>query len=73
MNIPSDLTGTDSEKRPVLIDEDHVPDFFDHWMEEYFSKVAAADQPGTGEQAAEHTEKAEADGKDTARNKERER
>ena len=67
MNIPSDLKGTISEKRPVLTDEDHVPDFFDHWMEEYVSKVAA-DQPGTGEQAAEHTEKAEADGKDTARN-----
>ena len=52
------------------MDEDPVPDFFDHWMEEYVSKVAA-EQPGTGEQAAEHTEKA--DGKDTARNKERER
>ena len=50
------------------MNEDHVPDFFDHWMEEYISKVAA-DQPGTGEQAAEHTEKAEATGKDTARNK----
>ena len=72
MNIPSDLKGTDSEKRPVLMDEDPVPDFFDHWMEEYVSKVAA-DQPGTGEQAAEHTEKAEADRKDIARNKERER
>ena len=70
MNIPSDLKSTDSEKRPVLMDEDPVPDFFDHWMEEYVSKVAA-EQPGTGEQAAEHTEKA--DGKDTARNKERER
>ena len=54
------------------MDEDHVPDFFDHWMEEYISKVAA-EQPGTGEQAAEHKEKAEANGKDTARNKERER
>jgi len=72
MNIPSDLKGTDSEKRAVLMEEDHVPDFFDHWMEEYVSKVAA-DQPGTGEQAAEHPEKAEADGKDTARNKEREK
>lgn len=72
MNIPSDLKGTDSEKRPVLTDEDPVPDFFDHWMEEYISKVAA-DQPGTGEQAAEHAEKAKADGKDTACNKERER
>jgi hypothetical protein len=72
MNIPSDLKGTDSEKRPVLTDEDHVPDFFDHWMEEYISKVAA-DQPGTGEQAAEHTEKAEADGKRHRTNKERER
>jgi hypothetical protein len=72
MNIPSDLKGTDSEKRPVLMEEDPVPDFFDHWMEEYVSKVAA-EQPGTGEQAPERTEKAEADGKDTARNKERER
>jgi len=73
MNIPSDLTGTDSEKRTVLIDEDHVPDFFAHWMGEYLSKVTAADKSGTGEQAAEHTEKAEAKGRDTARNKERER
>jgi len=72
MNTPSDLKGIDSEKRPVLMDEDHVPDFFDHWMEEYASKVAVA-QPGTGEQATEHTEKAEAHGKDTARNKEWER
>ena len=72
MNIPSDLTGTDSEKRPVLMDEDHVPDFFDRWMEEYVSKVAA-EQPGTGEQAPEHTEKNEADGRDTAHSKEWER
>jgi len=56
MNIPSDLKGNDSEKRPVLMDEGHVPDFFDHWMEEYVSKVVSY-QPGPGEQAAEHTEK----------------
>jgi hypothetical protein len=68
----SELKGAHSEERPFLIDGSRVPDFFDHWIDEYTSKVAA-DQPGTGEQAAEHTEKAEADGKDTARNKERER
>jgi len=68
----SELKGTHSEERPFLIDESRVPDFFDHWIDEYTCKVAA-DQPVTGEQAAKHTEKAEADGKDTARNKEREK
>ena len=67
-----ELKGTHSEEGPFLIDESRVPHFFDHWIDEYTSKVAA-DQPGTGQQMAEHTEKTEADGKDTARNKERER
>ena len=64
MNI-SDLKGAGSEKRLLRMDEGHVPDFFDHWMEEYISKVAA-DQPGTGQQTPELAGKAEAHGKDTA-------
>jgi hypothetical protein len=43
--------------------EGRVSDFFDHWMEEYISKVAA-DQPGIGQQTPEHTDKT--DGKQTA-------
>jgi hypothetical protein len=38
-----EMKGTDSEKRLPAMDEGRVPDFFDHWMEEYVSKVAADD------------------------------
>jgi hypothetical protein len=34
------------------MDQGRVPDFFDHWMEEYISKVAA-DQPEIGHQTPE--------------------
>jgi hypothetical protein len=63
-SVRSESKGTESQKRPLLMDEGHVPDFFDHWMEEYISKVAA-DQPATGQQTQEHTDKTEADGKET--------
>lgn len=57
-----ELKGTDSKKRPLLMDEGRVPDFFDQWMEEYTFKVEA-DQPGTGQQP-KHRDKTEADEKD---------
>lgn len=66
-SVWSELKGTDSEKRLPLMDEGRVPDFFDHWMEEYISKVGA-DQPGIGQQTPEHTEKTEPNAKDTRRN-----
>ena len=55
-SIRSELKDTDSEKPLPLMDEEHVPDFFDHWMEEYISKVAA-DQPRTGRQTPDHTDR----------------
>jgi hypothetical protein len=39
-SVGSDSERTAAEERPLLIDENRVPDFFDHWMEEYASKVA---------------------------------
>lgn len=62
-SIWSESKGTDSEKRLPLIHEGRVPDFFDYWMEEYISKVAA-EQPGIGQGTPEHTGKT--DGKETA-------
>ena len=67
-SIRSELKDTDSEKPLPLMDEEHVPDFFDHWMEEYISKVAA-DQPRTGRQTPEHTDETKADGKDARRSR----
>jgi len=63
-SVWSELKGNDSEKPLPLTDEGRVPDFFDHWMEEYISKVAA-DQPGTGRRQSTH-DQAETDGNDTA-------
>jgi hypothetical protein len=40
-SVGSDSERTAAEERPLLTDEGRVPDFFDHWMEEYASKVAA--------------------------------
>ena len=54
-SIWSELRDSDSEKPLPLMDEEHVPDFFDHWMEEYISKVAA-DQPRAGRQKRTQTD-----------------
>lgn len=40
-NVRSEWESTDAEKRPLLADQDSVPDFFDHWLEEYV-RVAAS-------------------------------
>jgi hypothetical protein len=37
-----DTENTDSEQRERHLDEPYVPDFFDHWMEEYASSVRQA-------------------------------
>jgi hypothetical protein len=39
-SIGPDSEDTDSEKPALLADEAYTPDFFDHWMEDYASKVA---------------------------------
>ena len=62
-SVWSELKGTDSEKRLPPMDEGRVPDFFDHWMEEYISKVAA-DHPEIGQQTLEHRDKIEVDEKE---------
>jgi hypothetical protein len=54
-NIWSELKDSDSEKPLPLMDEEQIPDFFDHWMEEYISKVAA-DQPRAGRQKRAQTD-----------------
>jgi len=38
-SIGPDSEDTDSEKPALLADEPYTPDFFDHWMEEYASRV----------------------------------
>jgi len=39
-SIGPDSGDTDSKKSVLLADEAYTPDFFDHWMEDYASKVA---------------------------------
>jgi len=62
-SVWSELKGRDSEKDLPLMDEGRIPDFFDHWMEEYTSKVAA-NHPHTGQQTPEYTERKEVDRKE---------
>jgi hypothetical protein len=38
-SIGPDPEGTNSNKPALLADEAYTPDFFDHWMEDYASKV----------------------------------
>jgi hypothetical protein len=38
--VGPDSEGTDSDKRGLLTDEAYIPDFFDHWLEQYAAKVA---------------------------------
>jgi len=39
-SVGPDSEGIDSDKRALLADEAYTPDFFDHWLEEYASKLA---------------------------------
>ena len=54
------------------MDGDHVPDFFDYWMEEYVSKSLQISLERESRRPSTQ-KRNEADGKDSAPTKERER
>jgi hypothetical protein len=50
-SVGSDLEDADVTKRQYLPEEARIPDFFDHWMEEYAGKIVDRSvAPDTGKQ-----------------------